>query len=85
MSHAIDLSETARDILRRRFSGERVDVTDETRGSYRELATAGLAEPVHTFTKGRESHYRLTLEAMERKSEFLSLSIPVPSPEESAA
>jgi hypothetical protein len=85
MSDAIALSESAREILRRRLSGQRVEVTDETREFYRELAAAGLAEPVHTFTKGRDSHYRLTLAAMERKTEFLSLSIPVPSREESAA
>jgi hypothetical protein len=85
MPHAIALSELARDILRRRFSGQRVEVTDETRESYRELAAAGLAEPVHTFTKGRDSHFRLTLAAMERKTEFLNVSSPVPSREESAA
>jgi hypothetical protein len=72
MSHAIALSDSARDILRRRLSGQRVEVTDDTRESYRELAAAGLAEPVHTFRKGRDSHYRLTLAAKQRKTEFFS-------------
>ncbi len=80
-----ELSESALCLLRLRLSGQRVEVTDETREPYRELAAAGLADPVHTFTKGRDSHYRLTLAAMERKAEFLSVSIPVPSREESAA
>ena len=71
MYHAIALSESARDVLRRRYSGERVEVTDDTREAYRELASAGLAEAVHTFTNGRDSHYRLTLAAMERKAEFI--------------
>ncbi len=85
MAETVHLSEAAVSLLRLRLSGERVEVTDETRESYRELAAAGLAEPVHTFTKGRDSHYRLTLAAMERKAEFLSVSIPVPSREESTA
>jgi hypothetical protein len=59
-----ELSESARSLLRLRLSGERVEVTDETRVPYQELADAGLAEPVHTFTKGRDSHYRLTKVAM---------------------
>ncbi|MFI5461340.1 MAG: hypothetical protein ACHRXM_38550 [Isosphaerales bacterium] len=80
-----ELSESALSLLRLRLSGQRVEVTDETRVPYQELAAAGLAEPVHTFTKGRDSHYRLTLAAMERKAEFLSVSIPGPSREESAA
>ena len=79
-----ELSESALSLLRLRLSGQRVKVTDETRVPYQELAAAGLAEPVHTFTKGRDSHYRLTQVAMERKREFLSVSTPVPSREESA-
>jgi hypothetical protein len=80
-----ELSESALSLLRLRLSGQRVEVTDKTRVPYQELATAGLAEPVHTFTKGRDSYYRLTQAAMERKADFLNVSIPVPSPEESAA
>ena len=80
-----ELSESALCLLRLRLSGQRVEVTDETRVPYQELAAAGLADPVHTFTKGRDSHYRLTLAAMERKAEFLGVAIPVPSREESAA
>ena len=80
-----ELSESALSLLRLRLSGERVEVTDETQVPYQELAAAGLAEPVHTFTRGRNSHFRLTRAAMERKEEFLSASNRVPSREESAA
>jgi hypothetical protein len=81
----IQLSDTALSLLRLRLSGQRVELTAETQEPYRELAAAGLAEPLHTFTKGRDSHYRLTLASMARKAEFLSDAISVPSREESAA
>jgi hypothetical protein len=54
------LSAAAVALLRRRIDRERVDVTDETRPHYRELADAGLAIPLHTMTGGDESAYRLT-------------------------
>ena len=54
------LSETALSLMRLRLSGQRVEVTDETRDAYRELAKAGLMIPLHTFTGGDESAYRLT-------------------------
>ncbi|MHC5537655.1 hypothetical protein ACYOEI_05425 [Singulisphaera rosea] len=56
----ITLTSAALDLLRRRIDRERVDVTDETRHYYRELAAAGLAMPLHTMTGGDESAYRLT-------------------------
>ena len=84
MSQTIPLSESALTLIRLRLSGQRVEVSDENRAAYRELADAGLAEPVHT-PRGRDSHYRLTLAAMEREAELLNASIPVPSREESAA
>ena len=73
------LSESALALLRLRLSGQRVEVTDDNRDPYKELAAAGLAEPVHT-PRGRDSHYRLTLDAMERKADFLNGSSPSPSP-----
>jgi hypothetical protein len=65
-------------LVRLRLSGRRVEVTDDNRDAYKELATAGLAEPIHT-PRGRDSHYRLTLEAMQRKAELLNGSSPPPS------
>jgi hypothetical protein len=79
------LSDSADQLLRLRLSGQRVEVTDETRTAYQELAAGGLAESVPTCTKAGESHYRLTQAAMARKVEFLSHSIRSPSREESAA
>ena len=73
------LSESALALLRLRLSGRRVEVTDDNRDAYKELAAAGLAEPIHT-PRGRDSHYRLTLEAMQRKAELLNGSSPSPSP-----
>ena len=60
---------------------------EETRAAYRELVAAGLMDPLHTFDPGRDSRYRLTLAAVERKAEWLSPapSSPFALPEESAA
>jgi hypothetical protein len=57
---ANDLTEAAAALLRRRLAGERVEVSDETRPLYRELAEAGLMEPRHSFSRGKDGHYRLT-------------------------
>lgn len=56
----IALSEAALALFRRRLSGERVEVCDENRPFYRELADAGLMEPRHSFSRGNNGHYRLT-------------------------
>ena len=79
-----ELSDAALALLRRRLAGERIQVDESSRPIYRELAEAGLVDPIHTLTGGRDSHYRLTLLAMEHKFEFLNASNPSPSPEESA-
>ena len=60
MPETTTLSDAALTLLLRRVSRERVDVTDETRPFYRELAEAGLMIPLHTMTGGDESAYRLT-------------------------
>ncbi|QDV34883.1 hypothetical protein [Tautonia plasticadhaerens] len=57
---ATTLSEAAADLLKRRLAGERVEVTEENRSLYRELVTAGLAIPLHSFARGNEGHFRLT-------------------------
>jgi hypothetical protein len=75
----LTLSESALALFRLRLSGRRVDVTDDNRDTYKELAEAGLAESIHT-PRGRDSHYRLTLVAMERKAELLNGSSHPPSP-----
>jgi len=60
---------------------------EETGAVCRERVAAGLMESVQTFAHGRDSLYRLTLAAVERKAERLSAvsSSPLASPEESAA
>lgn len=60
MASVTSLSAEALSLLRRRASGERIEVTEETRPAYRELANAGLMIPLHTMTGGDESAYRLT-------------------------
>jgi hypothetical protein len=84
----VELSDGALVLLRLHFSGGSLMMGDcnpdalsgytaeETRAAYRELVAAGLMDPVHTFAHGRNSRYRLTLAAVERKDEWLS---PVPS------
>jgi hypothetical protein len=96
---AEELSEGALALLRLHFSGRSLMMgacnpdslpgytVEETRAAYRELVAAGLMDPLHTFAHGRDSRYRLTLAAVERKAKWLS---PAPSsllslPEESAA
>jgi len=54
------LSPDALSLLRRRVARERVDITDENRPAYRELAEAGLVIPLHTLTGGNNSAHRLT-------------------------
>ncbi len=73
-----NLSEAALELLRRRFEGQRIAVTDQTRETYRELARAGLAEPISGFVGGPESHFRLTKEACDRREEWFTLAPGLP-------
>ena len=61
------LSESAMALLHRRLAGEPVDVTDDTRSLYRELVEAGMMIPLHTFALGRDSAYRLTDAACDKR------------------
>ena len=63
MPDAHSLSDSAADLLRRRLVGEWVAITDDNRPHYRELVAAGLMEPISTFIRGAEGHYRLTEKA----------------------
>ncbi len=49
-----------------------IDVDDETRPIYRELARAGLMRAVSTYAGGPESAYRTTKEGFERRAELLA-------------
>jgi hypothetical protein len=55
-----NLSTAAAALLRLRLAGERVAVTDENLALYRELAEAGLVEPLSTFLRGKEGNFRPT-------------------------
>jgi hypothetical protein len=84
----VALSEVAVALLRLHFSGRSLMMgecnpdslpghsVEETRTAYHELVAAGLMEPIHTFAHGRNSRYRLTLAAVDRKSEWFT---PAPS------
>jgi hypothetical protein len=69
----IALSESALALFRLHFErhGD-VDVNDETRPIYRELARAGLMRSVSTYSGGPESAYRTTKEGFERRAELLA-------------
>jgi hypothetical protein len=70
MADRLDLSEEARELLRRRVSGEHVEVTDATRGAYRELARAGVMAPASAFLRGPESVFRFTAEGWRHRGEL---------------
>ncbi len=80
------LSDAALALLRLNLTGPQVPVTPDNHEAYRELAAAGLMEPLHTFAHGRDSAYRLTEVAVRLRAEVLSRapSTPPPSPAESA-
>jgi hypothetical protein len=76
---AIAISEPARALLRRRLTGERVEVTDETRPFYRELVAVGMMIPLHTFALGPESAYRLSEAACDLRDGIIAPPTPSPS------
>lgn len=71
MATDLSLSKSAGLLLHQRLEGQRVEVTDETRDAYRELARAGLMVPLHTFAHGSESHYRITEEGWSYREKLL--------------
>ena len=71
MTESQTLSEDALRLLRLHFGDDGPRVDEDNRDAYRELGRAGLMEPLHSFAWGRESNYRLTRAAVERKAEFL--------------
>src|SRR5277367_2329180 len=63
----VKLSESAVFTLRNEIRGYRMPVTDRRLAAYRELAAAGIMEPV----PGSESEYRFTEAGMEHREEIL--------------
>ncbi len=70
---ASHLSESAREVLRRRLAGDR-EVTDANRPAYRELVAARIMMPVHSFLGGPESDFHFTYWGWERRFEFAEMS-----------
>jgi hypothetical protein len=68
---ASNLSEAARELLRRRLAGD-PDVTDANRPLYRELVAARIMYPVSTWVGGPESVFRFTLAGWERREEWIN-------------
>jgi hypothetical protein len=68
----IELSNRARDVLKRHLAGDR-KVTDANRPAYRELAKAGIMYPVSGFVSGPEYRFRCTDQGWERRFELLGL------------
>jgi hypothetical protein len=66
-----NLSEAARELLRRRLAGDR-EVTDANRPLYRELVAARIMYPVSTWVGGPESVFRFTLAGWERREEWIN-------------
>ncbi|MGO9919532.1 MAG: hypothetical protein ACLQIB_33145 [Isosphaeraceae bacterium] len=67
---ASNLSEAARELLRRRLAGNR-EVTDGNRPLYRELVAARIMYPVSTWVSGPESVFRFTRAGWERREEWI--------------
>jgi hypothetical protein len=68
---ASNLSETARALLRRIISDERVEITTGSRPAFRELAAARIIILRHTFARGDESGYRFTYWGWNQRYEIL--------------
>ena len=76
--HSDGLSGAALGMLKRLLAGEEIEVSDETRSRYRELAMAGIMVAGHTFAKGVESVCKFTEEGWKRRHEWLNtLASPV--------
>jgi hypothetical protein len=68
---ASQLSEAARELLRRRLAGDR-EVTDANRPLYRELVAARIMYPVSTWAGGPESTFRFTPAGWDRREEWIN-------------
>jgi hypothetical protein len=66
------LSESARGLLRRIASGDRVEISGQNRQVFRELAAARIIYLMHTFAKGDESGYRFTYWGWQRRFEIIA-------------
>jgi hypothetical protein len=70
---ASQLSEAARELLRRRLAGD-WEVTDANRPLYRELTAARIMIPCHTFIGGWESAFKFTYWGWKQRLKLASLN-----------
>jgi len=72
MPETFALSESAVAVLRFRVKGYRMKVTDSSAEAFRELATAGIMEPVPGADGNPEADYQFTEDGWARRQELLS-------------
>jgi hypothetical protein len=72
----LNLSVEAAALFRRRLADEWVAVTPGTLTLYRELAAAGLMDPISGFTRGPEANFRLSEQGWARRHEFTEAAAP---------
>ncbi len=74
----VKLSEAALALLQRLLAVERVEITDGKRPLYLDLVEAGMMMPLHTFSGGPSSAYRLTDAACDLRDAINGSTNPVP-------
>ena len=72
MPETIALSESAVAVLRFRVKGYLMKVTDSSLEAFRELAAAGIMEPVRGADGDHEADYKFTEDGWARRQELLS-------------
>ena len=72
MPQTFALSESAVAVLRFRVKGYRMKVIDRSLEAFRELAAAGIMEPVPGADGNPEADYRFTEDGWARRQELLS-------------
>ena len=72
MPETFALSESAVAVLRFRVKGYRMKVTDRSLETFRELAAAGIMEPVPGADGNPEADYQFTEDGWARRQELLS-------------
>ena len=72
MSTTIALSDAALTLLRHRIATKDGAVTPANLEAYRELARAGIINPVSGFVSGPEANFRFTEEGWAKREDWLS-------------
>jgi hypothetical protein len=78
MPDTISLSTEALGLLRHRIATKDARVTAENLEAYRELARAGIMEPVSGMFGGMESTFRFTDEGWSRRDEWIARQVESP-------